>query len=116
VARKEYAVGMNLTGVGVDDPDVNFYENYACKSERNYTQYCNPDVEKLIEAQSREADVEKRKKLVWQIEHQLNEDGARPIIYHDRAAHCWQPQVKGFTLRENSIYNGWRFEDVWLDK
>jgi ABC-type transport system substrate-binding protein len=116
VARKEYSVGMNLTGVGVDDPDVNLYENYACKSERNYTQYCNPEVEKLIDAQSREAEVEKRKKIVWQIEHVLNEDGARPIIYHGRAAHCWHPHVKGFVTHENSIYNGWRFEDVWLDK
>lgn len=116
VARKDYAVGMNLTGVGVDDPDVTFYENYTCNSERNYTQYCNKEVEKLIEAQSREADVEKRKKIVWDIEHMLNEDVARPIIYHDRAAHCWQPHLKGFTLQENSIYNGWRFEDVWLEK
>jgi peptide/nickel transport system substrate-binding protein len=116
VARKEYSVGMNLTGVGVDDPDVNLYENYACKSERNYTQYCNPEVEKLIDAQSRQADVEKRKKIVWQIEHVLNEDGARPIIYHGRAAHCWHPHVKGFVTHENSIYNGWRLEDVWLDK
>ena len=28
---------MNLTGVGVDDPDVNFYENYYSTSDRNYT-------------------------------------------------------------------------------
>jgi peptide/nickel transport system substrate-binding protein len=116
VARKEYAVGMNLTGTGVDDPDVVFYEGYACKSERNYTNYCNPEVEKLIDAQSKEADVEKRKKLVWQIENMLNDDGARPIIYHSKAGHCWHPHVKNYTVHENSIYNGWRFEDVWLDK
>jgi peptide/nickel transport system substrate-binding protein len=24
--------------------------------------------------------------------------------------------VKGLVLQVNSIYNGWRFEDVWLDK
>jgi len=24
--------------------------------------------------------------------------------------------VKGLTLMVNSIYNGWRMEDVWLDK
>ena len=53
VARGEYTVGMNLTAAALDDPDVNFYENYACGSERNYTKYCNPDVEKLIEASSR---------------------------------------------------------------
>jgi len=24
--------------------------------------------------------------------------------------------VKGYTPMVNSVYNGWRFEDVWLDK
>jgi peptide/nickel transport system substrate-binding protein len=24
--------------------------------------------------------------------------------------------VKGLTIMVNSIYNGWRMEDVWLDK
>ncbi len=116
VARRDYSVGMNLTGVGADDPDINFVENYTCKSERNYTQYCNEEVEKLIDQQSAESDVEKRKKLVWQIEHILNEDVARPIIYHDKASHCRHPWVKGFVTHTNSIYSNWRFEDVWLDK
>ena len=57
VTRKEFAVGMNLTGVGVDDPDVNLYENYACNSERNFTQYCNKEVDALIDKQSQEPDV-----------------------------------------------------------
>jgi len=26
------------------------------------------------------------------------------------------PKVKGILLQVNSIYNGWRFEDAWLDK
>src|SRR5436190_1627290 len=46
VTRRDYAVGLNLTGSSVDDPDVNLVENFSCKSERNYTQYCNADVEK----------------------------------------------------------------------
>ncbi|MBN9276080.1 MAG: ABC transporter substrate-binding protein [Hyphomicrobium sp.] len=116
VARKDYQVGMNLTGVAVDDPDANMVENYACKSERNYTGYCNPEVEKLIEAQSKIVDVAERKKVVWKIEQILNDDLARPVIYHDRAATCWWPYVKGFVGHENSIYNNWRFEDVWLDQ
>jgi peptide/nickel transport system substrate-binding protein len=116
VGRKDYTVGMNLTGVAVDDPDANFVENYTCKSERNYTQYCNPEVEKLVEEQSRMTDKEKRKQVVWQIERVLAEDLARPIIYHDRAATCLHPHLKGFVLHINSIYNNWRFEDVWLDK
>ena len=33
-----------------------------------------------------------------------------------RAATCWHPHLKGHVQHENSIYNNWRFESVWLDK
>ena len=78
--------------------------------------YCNKEVDALIDKQSQELDVAKRKKIVWEIERKLAEDLARPIILYDRAATCWQPHVKGFVLHQNSIYNNWRYEDVWLDK
>src|SRR5207253_6388054 len=68
IARKDYQVGANLSGSGVDDPDAYFYEHYACGSERNYTNYCNPELEKLYEQQSMEPDQQKRKKLVWEID------------------------------------------------
>jgi peptide/nickel transport system substrate-binding protein len=55
-------------------------------------------------------------KLVWQIDRKLQEDGARPIIFHNRGATCWQPHVKGIMQQVNSIYNNWRMEDVWIDK
>jgi len=116
VARKDYQIGQNNTGSGVDDPDQQFYENYACGSERNYTGYCNPELEKQFAQQSMEADHAKRRQLVWEIDKKLQEDGARPIIYHFRAATCWQPKLKGLTIMVNSQYNGWRFEDLWLDE
>jgi peptide/nickel transport system substrate-binding protein len=46
----------------------------------------------------------------------ISEDGARPIIFYDRRATCWQPRVEGLTLMVNSLFNGWRMEDVWLEK
>lgn len=116
VARKDYSIGLNTTGNGVDDPDQTFFENFACKSERNYTGYCNADIEKLFAVQSRERDVEKRRKIVWEIDRRLLEDGARPPIMWNAAASCWHPYVKGFRPMVNSLYNGSRFEDVWLDK
>ena len=75
---KDYTIGLNVTGVCVDDPDGNIVENYSCNSERNYTQYCNAEVDKLLVAQSRELDKEKRNKMVWDIERILVEDAARP--------------------------------------
>jgi peptide/nickel transport system substrate-binding protein len=116
VARKDYALGLNTTGNGVDDPDQNFYENFSCKSERNYTGYCNPEIEKLFDVQSQESDREKRRKVVWEIDKKLLEDAARPVVMWNRTATCMQSYVKGYTNMVNSVYNGFRFEDVWLDK
>jgi peptide/nickel transport system substrate-binding protein len=116
VYRKDYKIGLNLTGLGVDDPDAQFYENYACGSDRNYTGYCNPQIDKLFDQQSMERDQEKRRGLVFEIDKKLQEDGARPILFHNRFATCRQPQVKGLTIMVNSLFNGWRMEDVWLDK
>ena len=116
VFKKDYAVGVNLTGSSLDDPDQNFYENYACGSLRNYTAYCNKTLEKAFEAQSMETDPAKRKAMVWEIERQLADDVVRPVIFHNVAAACWQPYVKNVTIMVNSSYNGWRWEDLWLDK
>ncbi|MGY3603366.1 MULTISPECIES: ABC transporter substrate-binding protein [unclassified Bradyrhizobium] len=116
VARKDYSLGLNLTGNAVDEPDQSFYENYSCDSERNYTNYCNREIEKLFDQQSAETDPEKRKKLVWEIDKKLQEDVARPIILHSRTGTCWQPYVKNVTVMSNSSYNGYRYEDVWMDK
>ncbi len=116
LAQKNYTIGLNLSGVGIDDPDVTLGGGFACKSEVNRTNYCNPAVEKLLEEQSQIADFEKRRAIVWQIERILTEDGARPVIFHNRSATCWQPHVKNYVHHENSIYNNWRFDGVWLEK
>ncbi len=116
VARNDYSVGLNLTGNGIDDPDQAFYENYACGSERNYTHYCNKDIEALFDKQSVETDVQKRKQMVWEIDKKLQEDVARPILMHARSGTCWKPYVKNMTIMNNSAYNGYRYEDIWLDK
>jgi peptide/nickel transport system substrate-binding protein len=116
VIRKDYTVGANISETAVDDPDQMFYENYACGSDRNYTGYCDKQVDALIDRQSAEADPEKRKQVVWEIERTLARDASRPIIFYTRVATCWHPRVKGLTIVRNSVFNGWRFEDVWLDR
>jgi len=84
-------------------------ENYACGSLRNYTNYCNPALEKEFDAQSMETDVARRKAIVWDIERKLADDVVRPIIYHNVAGACWHSYVKNVTIMVNSIYNGWRW-------
>ena len=115
VTRREFQIGANLTGLGVDDPDANFYENFSCGSPRNYGDYCNEEVGRLIDQQSQEIDLPKRVALVAQIQKKLEEDAARPTMgwRTDRFAHY--PYVKNLILNQVT-YNCCRLQEVWLDK
>ncbi len=115
VTRREFHIGANLTGLGVDDPDANFYENYACGSPRNYGDYCSEEVTRLIDRQSQEIDQKKRLALVWQLQKKLEEDAARPTMgwRTDRFAHY--PYVKNL-IPNQVTYNCCRLQEVWLDK
>jgi peptide/nickel transport system substrate-binding protein len=115
ILRKDYTVALNISQSG-PDPDPILDALYGCGSSLNVSGYCNPEVDKLIEQQSIEADPARRKQLVWAIERKLAEDGARPIMFYNRAGTCWQPWVKGLTIMVDSLHNGNRMEDVWLDK
>jgi peptide/nickel transport system substrate-binding protein len=115
IMRKEFTVGLNLQTSGPDpDPTLDLF--YGCGSSLNWDGYCNPEVDKLIKQQAEEADTEKRKQLGWAVERKLAEDFARPIIFYNRAATCWQPYVKNMTMMVNSVFAGNRREDTWLDK
>jgi len=113
--RREFQIAANLTGLGVDDPDASFYENYACGSPRNYTGYCNEEITRLIDQQSQEIDPVKRRALVWQIQTRLENEASRPIMgwRTDHFAH--HPHVKGLTIH-NVVYNCCRLQDTWLDR
>ncbi len=116
VMRKDYTIGAVPMETGVDDPDQMFYENFYTGAARNYAEYSDPEFDKLVDQQSMEANPEKRKQLVWQAERKLAEAAFRPVLFFPAAATCLQPYVKGYTVTVNSIYNNWRFEDIWLDK
>jgi peptide/nickel transport system substrate-binding protein len=115
IQRKDFTVGLNLQRSG-PDPDQVFSQYYQCGANSNWDGYCDAEIDRLIEEQSAEPDEARRKELVWMIERKLAEDGARPIIFYGRAGTCWQPYVKGLTIMVNSIFNGNRLEDVWLDR
>ncbi len=113
--RREYAVSLFGQTSGPDpDPVLDLF--FGCGGSFNLDGYCDAETDKLIEAQSREGDPEKRQAILTAIERRLAEDGGRPMIYYSKAATCWRPYVKGVTMMVNSLYNGNRREDVWLDK
>src|SRR4029077_9054257 len=113
--RKDFTVGVNRQTSG-PDPDPTLDALYGCGSSPNWDGYCNAEVDNMIERQSMEGDTARRKQILWAIERKLAEDVARPIIFYDRMATCWQPHVKGPTVMVDSIFNSNRREDWWFDK
>ena len=85
--RKEFAVSLNLQTSGPDpDPVLDLF--YGCGSSLNLDGYCDAETDRLIEAQSREADPLKRRLHLREIERRLAEDGGRPILFYSRGATC----------------------------
>jgi peptide/nickel transport system substrate-binding protein len=115
LARRDYALGANLTAVGIDDPDALFYEQYKCGSVRNSTDYCNPEVDRLIELQSQELDPKKRLALVLDIQRRLEADVAKPMLGWRNAYFAVWPYVKNL-VPHAPVYNFARMQDVWLDR
>jgi ABC-type transport system substrate-binding protein len=70
--KKNYAAA-------VDNPDSMLRENYKCQSENNFTKYCNPEVEALLDAQSEKAEIAKRKQLVGAIERKWPRMSPTPL-------------------------------------
>ncbi len=115
MSRGEFEVAVNLTGIGPDDPDANFYENFKCGSLRNYPDYCNQEVYSLIEKQSQTLDQKKRLQLVHELDKRLQLDGARLMLGWSKEYVVMWPYVKNLVPHQ-SIYNYGRMQEVWLDK
>ena len=113
--RKDFTVALNFSTSG-PDPDPTLDQFFGCGSSQNWDGYCNAEVDKMVEQQSIEGNAARRKQILWAIESKLAEDVARPIIFYDRFATCWQPYVKGATMMVNSLFDSNRREDWWLDK
>src|SRR5262249_59317474 len=80
--RGDYQIGANLTGLGVDDPDANLYENFACGSPRNYSFYCDEHVTKMIDQQSQELDPKPRLGIVVTSQEKVEGDAGRARLSH----------------------------------
>jgi len=115
LTRKEFQIGANVAGYGLDDPDPVFYENYACASVRNYTGYCNEEIMRLIDQQSQELDPRRRHALVAEIEKRLELDGARPTMGWRLDYFIQRPYVHNL-VPHNGIYNWGRLTNVWIDR
>jgi peptide/nickel transport system substrate-binding protein len=99
------------------DPDEALWDLHYSTSARNSARVNDPHLDKLLEAQRRELNKEKRLAILHEIQYYLGDQ-----IYHmptvsQPGYRIWYPHVKGYAYHLIPAYNvGDRDRLVWIDK
>ncbi|MFT4507354.1 ABC transporter substrate-binding protein [Caballeronia sp. 15711] len=116
IQRSGYQFLMFSAAPPIDDPDSVLFGSYACKASTNYSDYCDPQTQKMIEEQSQTADPVKRKALVNAIDRRITQQAVRPVVFGEYLGYCRQPYVKNLVQATNGLYDSYRYEDVSIEK
>ncbi len=96
---------------------MGLFENFSCRSERNYNGYRNGEIERLFERQSAETDLAKRRQIVWDIDANCWPMPPGPSSCGTATPPAGSPTSRATSPHVNSTtFNGARFEDVWLER
>lgn len=116
--RKAGKHTINITGKDVvADVDSYLYGVFYPGNRNNYDGVNDPDLAKLLEAQRREPDAEKRTALIKQAARMINGEPKwlGRAIYFGTEYEFWHPYVKEFG--KNFHQEGWDvLVHTWLDK
>ncbi len=100
----------------IADPTPMWNAFLKCKASQNYSRYCNPQFDKLLEDIGKETDDAKRRQLMNRALDLLDQDA--PFVDTGFTEHSavWRSYVKGLAI-EKRIHSEWgHFDTVWLDK
>ncbi len=96
------------------DPDDQLYSRHHSTGGRNYQKLNDPDLDKLLDAQRQELDIEKRKDLVKKAQVRLM-DLAPQVWLHTAVNYMpRQPWVRGLEQTEYDPF--WLPSNIWINK
>ncbi len=98
----------------LDDPDSMLSAHYGCGGAENYPGLCDPELDELIDRQSRELDPDRRRELLAQIERIIWETDAKIWFqWSSRRTPVWN-NVVGLRPGGPSLYQGRRLDEVFI--
>ena len=115
--NKNFDVGLSFNCDFFDEPDLQlakFVSVSKVGAAFNESHYNDENLDKMIEAQARETDPEKRKKLVWDIERYAMGEKAYmfPVIWWYRIL-PYLNKVRGYPIGSNH-YTTMDMANIWL--
>jgi peptide/nickel transport system substrate-binding protein len=81
---------------GRTDPDGNLYIFHKCKAPQNYSNYCNPQVDKLLDDARMVADAARRKAIYADVTRMILEDNPKLYLYHRRVLIAHTTRLEGY--------------------
>ena len=117
VARKDYALGLNLTGNARRRSRPVVLRELCLRLGAQLHQLLQQGHREAVRRSSRARPTSPSARS-WSGRSTRSCRRTSPARSSTTAARgsCWQPYVKGITIMVNSSYNGYRYEDVWMDK
>src|SRR5215469_5966580 len=85
-----------LAWSGRSDPDGNVYSFYKCKAPLNYSGYCNPEVDNLLDQSRIPSDMAQRKAIYEKMAKIILEDAPILYLYHPRMLIAHTTRLEGY--------------------
>jgi peptide/nickel transport system substrate-binding protein len=115
----DYVTGGLGDASSIYDPDDRFQSSYTGFTTRNFTDWSDPEVDRLFQEQSREQDPEVRKGLVYEMQRVLLRTAPATIEMTQLA---WGTIISkrlkteiGHYHKCNTLYKCYQNEHVWLE-
>ncbi|MSQ10196.1 MAG: hypothetical protein EXR52_04240 [Dehalococcoidia bacterium] len=99
----------------LDDPDAVYGEFYGCGAGRNYFGLCLPEVDALMQQQSRETNPDQRRRMVLDLERSAVKAGIKLITHWNHRVDVWWNQVHNYRPHA-APFNNARYREVWLSQ
>lgn len=95
------------------DPDLSFYDILHSTGTKNYTQYHNPELDRLLDEGRRVSDPEQRKAIYDQVQEIIVGESGYVVVYLEQLLFGKQKAVKDFDVLTTGDIRFWR---TWIDR
>lgn len=112
--QQNFDTGLIAISEPIDDPDVLLRNWYHTQGTRNYGKFSDPEIDRLLEEQSKIAEFQKRNAVVMRAEQLLMEKVAALELTVAKYSQAYWKNLEGY--RPYDIYNSWRYDWAYFKK
>jgi len=92
-----------LAWSGRTDPDGNLYIFHKCKAPQNNANYCNAEVDKLLDQARTASDPAERKAIYEKATRIILDDNPKLYLYHRRVLIAHSARLEGYTQMPDGL-------------